>query len=138
MNIDSLTDRVKGNEGFKSTVYQCSNGFLTIGYGSAIKDLNLSENVASAILVEDLLKLVIKCHERFSWFRHMPDIVQEVIVEMCYQMGIVGFSEFQKTIKYFQNGELILASIEMLESKWARTDSPSRAKRLSDLVANGV
>ena len=40
--IDGLIDRLKISEGFRNRVYKCTEGFDTIGYGVAIKDLVLS------------------------------------------------------------------------------------------------
>ena len=53
---------------------------------------------------------------------------------MCYQMGVSGVSKFKKTLLYLENREFRMASIEMLDSKWAKSDSPQRAKRLSDII----
>ena len=51
-----LVDRVKEHEGFRSKVYKCTEGFDTIGYGFAIKDLELTEDVAEMILMQKLLE----------------------------------------------------------------------------------
>ena len=37
----SLIDNIKKSEGFRSKVYKCTEGYDTIGYGFAIKDLFL-------------------------------------------------------------------------------------------------
>ena len=53
----SLIDEIKVHEGFRDKVYKCSEGFDTIGYGFAIKDLVLDEDIADLILqrkLEDL------------------------------------------------------------------------------------
>ena len=51
----SLLDKIKEHEGFRSTVYQCTQGYDTIGYGFAIKDLEIDEDMADKILTERLL-----------------------------------------------------------------------------------
>ena len=48
----SLIADIKKHEGFRSTIYQCSEGFDTIGYGFAIKDLVLDEDIAELILIK--------------------------------------------------------------------------------------
>ena len=50
--MEKLIDRVKHHEGFKSKVYKCTEGFDTIGYGFAIKDLVLEEDIAEQILMD--------------------------------------------------------------------------------------
>ena len=65
----------------------------------------------------------------------MPPEIQDVVVEMCYQMGIYGFSCFKKTIAYLQDKQWEKASIEMLDSRWA-DQTPARARRMSNIVKN--
>ena len=61
------------------------------------------------------------------------DSVKEVVVEMCYQLGLAGFSKFKMTISYLEKENYIEASKEMLDSKWAK-QTPNRAKKLSKIV----
>ena len=63
----------------------------------------------------------------------MPPQIQDVIMEMCYQLGVTGFSKFKKTILFLQNKQFHDASQEMLDSLWAR-QTPNRAKELSNRV----
>ena len=50
--IAGLIERIKQNEGYSETVYKCTAGYDTIGYGFAIKDLKLSEEISTTILTE--------------------------------------------------------------------------------------
>lgn len=58
-----------------------------------------------------------------------------VVTEMIYQMGYTGVSKFKNTLNYMKNGQWELASIEMLDSKWA-IQTPDRATKLSKLIKN--
>ena len=55
----SLINEIKKHEGFSSAVYKCSEGYDTIGYGFAIKDLVLDKDVAELILMKKIKKLLI-------------------------------------------------------------------------------
>ena len=57
------------------------------------------------------------------------------MVEMCYQLGVSGFSKFKKTIDHLENKRYGKASAEMLDSKWAR-QTPNRALELSNIIKN--
>ncbi len=130
----SLIDNIKESEGFRSRVYQCTEGYDTIGYGFAIKDLVLSEEISTMILVEKLDKI----NDRLSshdWFIDSPDDVRDVLVEMAYQMGVTGLLKFKKTLLYVSNRKYKEASVEMLDSLWAK-QTPNRAKKLSDIMYN--
>ena len=128
-----LLEAVKLSEGFRDKVYKCTEGFDTIGYGFAIKDLIMDEDIAEMILRRKLDKLIDRVNRRFEWLSELPLQAQDVIYEMCYQLGVSGVSKFKKTLLYLENKEFRMASKEMLDSKWAR-QTPNRAKRLSDII----
>jgi lysozyme len=62
-----------------------------------------------------------------------PAIVQEVVIEMCYQLGVTGFSKFKRTIGFLEEGDYKKASLEMLRSKWAK-QTTNRANEMSNRV----
>ena len=131
--MKNLIENIKESEGFVEHVYNDSLGIPTIGYGFAIKDLILDEDIASEILVRKVRILVNRVDGKFHWFHKIDDKVREVVVEMCYQLGLNGFSKFKKTISYLEKKNYIWASKEMLDSKWAK-QTPNRAKKLSKIV----
>ena len=130
-----LLEAVKLSEGFRDKVYKCTEGYDTIGYGFAVKDLVMDEDIAEMILRRKLDTLIDSANKRFSFLKDMPVEVQDVVYEMCYQMGISGVSKFKKTLMYLENFEFKMASKEMLDSRWAR-QTPNRAKRLSNIVGD--
>ena len=131
----NLIENIKKSEGFVEHVYDDSLGIPTIGYGFAIKDLILDEDIAEQILVRKVKKLAKRVEGKFDWFSKANDDTKEVVVEMCYQLGVGGFSKFKKTISYLAAKDYKKASVEMLDSKWAK-QTPNRAKKLSDVVAS--
>ena len=128
-----LLKEIKRHEGFKSRVYKCTEGYDTIGYGFAIKDLDLDEDIAELILMRKIQKLLERIIIAFSWFKDSPNEIKFVVSNMCYQLGIKGFSKFKKTIYYLETEQYEEASIEMLDSLWAK-QTPNRAKELSEIV----
>ena len=135
--MKDLLENIKKHEGFVEHVYDDSLGIPTIGYGFAIKDLILDEDIAEEILIRKLEKLKRNATSRFKWLEDMPVEVQEVILNMCYQLGITGTSKFRKAISALQEGDWEEAANEMLDSLWAR-QTPNRAKELSDTIRNQV
>ena len=129
----ALIDDLKKHEGFRSTVYQCSEGYDTIGYGFAIKDLFLDEDIAELILIRNLAVLVERIKKTFPWINDAPEEVQDVVANMCYQLGISGFSKFKKTIYLLETEQYEEASVEMLDSLWYK-QTPNRAKELSEEI----
>ena len=128
-----LIDSIKQHEGYVGIVYKDSLGIDTIGYGFAIKDLELDEDICEIILERKLKDLQSRVDLKFNWYRYMPQEIKDIVMEMCYQLGITGFSKFKKTIVYLQNKQWNDASVEMLDSLWAK-QTPNRAKEMSDRV----
>ena len=131
--MDFLIEQIKKHEGFRSRVYKCSAGFDTIGDGFAFIDLVLVEDIAEQILIRNLYDLTCKIQDRFRWFDDQPREAQDVIINMCYQLGVTGFSRFKKTIYLLEHKDYKKASYEMLESKWA-LQTPNRAEELSKIL----
>ena len=131
--IDGLIERLKVSEGFKESVYKDTLGIDTIGYGFAIKDLVLSEEISEMILKEKVEALISRIENKFEWFVEMPPEVQSVIVECCYQLGLYGFSRFKKTLAHLKEKEFKQAADEMLDSRWAK-QTPNRANMLAQIV----
>ena len=131
----SLLERIKHHEGFRSRPYKCSQGHLTIGFGAAIKDLELDEDIAEMILIRQIDKRTKQIIKKFPWWKSAEDDVKDVVVEMVFQIGLSGFSNFKLTIDHLENKRYGKASAEMLLSKWAK-QTPNRAIELSNIIKN--
>ena len=102
MTLD-LLEAVKLSEGFRDRVYKDTLGIDTIGYGFAIKDLVLDEDIAEMILRRKLDNLIDRVNKRFKFVKDLPHAAQDVMYEMCYQLGVTGVSKFKKTLAYLEN-----------------------------------
>ena len=131
--LNDLLKDIKKHEGFKPRVYKCTEGYDTIGYGFAVKDLVIDEDIADLILMRKLDKLQQRIASVFGWFFNSPQEIKDVVTNMCYQLGLSGFSKFKKTIYYLETDQYEEASVEMLDSLWAK-QTPNRAKELSEIV----
>ena len=129
----NLKESIKKHEGYVGIVYKDSLGIDTIGYGFAIKDLELDKDICDIILERKLKDLESRIKLKFGWYPFMPKTIQNVVIEMCYQLGVTGFSKFVKTITYLKDKDFKSASVEMLDSKWAK-QTPNRAKEMSEIV----
>ena len=131
----SLINDIKKHEGFSSTPYYCTADKLTIGYGKRVKYLEVTEEQAEEWLAEDIEHLKYVLADKYNWFLPAPQEVRDIVMNMAYQLGVTSFSKFRKTIYLIANKDYKGASVEMLDSKWARDDTPSRAKELSDRMS---
>jgi lysozyme len=111
---------------------------ITIGYGRNLQTNGINEDEANSLLILDISIIQKQLEVSFGreFFNSFPWYVQNVLIEMVYQLGYQGFSKFKKTIKYLEHKQYTLASKEMLLSKWAE-QTPNRAKELSNLMKGG-
>ena len=72
-------------------------------------------------------------NKKFDWVESLPKEAQDVVIEMCYQIGLSGFMKFKKTIAFLRLGKFSEASVEMCDSKWFH-QTPNRARKLAKIV----
>lgn len=118
MDLIKLKQSVKRFEGYEQKVYTCPAGVLSIGYGRNLEHNGVSLLEAETMLENDLLNCKLLLVDKLSFFSSLDDIRQNVLIEMCYNMGLTNFLKFKKTLLYIQQKEYKLASLEMLNSKW--------------------
>ena len=133
--MEKLIEQIKEHEGFRSRVYQCTEGYDTIGFGFAIKDLELTEDICELILKEKLIKLYSRVDKQIPFFKQLPVEIQDVILNMCYQMGVSGVCKFKKMLAAMLLKDWTKAADEMIDSKWYR-QTKNRALQLSEIVRN--
>ena len=143
MSQESLKEKIKIHEGFRNKIYLDSLSKKTIGYGHLItKDDKFEEGVEYSreeldeLFEKDFQKgwnlMQVFCDE--NNLRSISDTAKEILCEMIFQMGFAGVSKFKNMIKALKNRDYKQASIEMLDSRWAK-QTPNRAKELSNHMA---
>ena len=56
---------------------------------------------------------------------------------MGYQLGLNRLLGFKRMLAALERGDYRAASDEMLDSKWAISDTPARARRLAQMMLRG-
>lgn len=137
-------ETIKSDEGYRLKPYYCSAGYPTVGYGTKIGPLNapldmyvfsMPESAAHVMVVATVDELCDELMAKLPWFARMPNVAQMVLMCMAYQLGVQGLLGFKNTLRHMEAKLFREAAKEMMNSKWARQDSPARAKRMSDLVS---
>lgn len=133
MDIEKFKPIIKKHEGLRLKPYRCTANKLTIGYGRNLDDRGITEEEADRLLHNDILLCSIQLDRDLPWWKHHPENVQIVIMDMCYNLGINGLLEFKRTLGYIRDQKYSVAAVEMLKSKWAQQVG-ARAKELSVLI----
>jgi len=134
-----LKERIKQHEGFRRTVYSDSLGFATIGYGhlvlptdNFVEGVEYTKEELDKVFDVDFEKAVNGAKELISNDSLLPQ-AEEVIIEMCFQLGKTGVSKFKNMWAYLDDGDYVAAGDEMLDSNWYQ-QTPSRALALSEIM----
>lgn len=128
------------HEGMKLFAYKCSRGKLTLGVGRNIDPIGgagITKDEAMYLLENDIVRVTESATKIFPWFGALDSCRQDVILSMLFQLGLGGFMEFRRMRAAVGAGAYALAASEMLDSEWARTDSPARARELSAMMRTG-
>lgn len=132
--MSKMLDILKRHEGLRLMPYKCTAGKLTIGYGRNLEDRGISTEEAEMLLHNDIHNCINQLDVRLPWWKDQPEPVREVLINMCFNLGIGGLLGFRKTLSLLESKEYEKAAKEMLDSRWARQVG-RRALELSEIIA---
>ena len=123
------------HEGLKLTPYRCTAGKLTIGVGRNIEEKGITEEEALFLLRNDIKKCKWDLANSIfkSQFYNFPELIQNVLINMRFQLGYTGFRNFRKMIKAFQSKNYEEAVVQMKDSNWYN-QTTGRANDLISIV----
>ena len=132
---------IRREEGKVLRVYRDSLDNLTVGVGHLVVPVDrlaignmITEKRCRGLFRRDVEKARNGAH-RLSWtLGSQPPEVLHVLTCMVFQLGYRGTARFKKMLSALRRHDYGVAGAEMLDSKWAKRDSPARASRLSAVV----
>ena len=140
MNLIRLQDDLANDEGIKYEIYRCSEGYPTGGIGHLITEWDeeyYGKPIGTKIpnqqvddwFAKDIETTIKDCKLLFSQFDSLPEEIQLVLANMCFQLGRPRLSQFKNMIAAVEDLDWAKMADEMEDSKWFR-QTPERAKRL--------
>ena len=129
---------VAREEGFRSHPYRCTEGYLTVGYGTNL-DAGLNREEAALLLRYRLDRAAEEVARALPWSARLDEVRRSVLVAMTYQLkgGIAGLLKFKGTLAAVARGDYEAAARGMLGSLWAR-QTPARAARTAAAMRTGA
>ena len=146
--IEYLKKRIKKHEGYRelpyNLEYKTTDGkvvkekFSTAGYGHVIQEGEVEpEGGYTKAYWEGVFEKDFKnAHDgalKLLGDSNVHPTAVGIVTEMIYQMGYNGVSKFTNTLKLIKDGRYQDASIEMLDSNWAK-QTEGRAIDLSKIM----
>ncbi|SRR6266404_317512 len=136
MNRDTLSAQLVIDEDLKLKPYRDTVGKLTIGVGRNLDDVGISKNEAMMLLESDIDVACMDLDKDLPWWREMTDSRQQVLANMCFNMGIKKLLGFVNTLANMKSGEYVVAANGMRNSLWAKQVG-QRAERLAQMMEKG-
>lgn len=133
MDMDKLKAQLRVDESVRSKPYRDTAGKLTIGVGRNLDDVGLSDTEIDALLVNDISRATRLLDSHLAWWRTLDDPRQNVLLNMCFNLGILRLMGFHLALGAMQSGDWATASQEMLHSAWAG-EVGERAVRLAAVM----
>ena len=131
--IDILVKKIPKNYGMSQSLMRIISRHLyklklTFGYGFTF----LTKEEADVVLEIRVKKAIKELEKNEPFLNKLPIEKQEILIEMAYQMGVSGVLQFKNMWIALKKFDYESAADEMMDSKWAKEDTPERAKELSE------
>lgn len=144
MTTQFLVSDIKHDEGLRLEAYPdpVSHGEpWTIGYGSAGPEVHQglvwTQEQAESALASDIARAERALDSNMPWWRSMCDVRQDVMVNLCFNMGAGRLSGFHQALAAMQAHDYEAAADQLLDSVWARQVG-HRAIRLAAQMRTGT
>jgi len=147
MNREAVFEQLKVDEGVVYEIYHDHLGYPTFGVGHLVleSDPEFGQDVGTPVSEErvrecfekDLDTSISECHALYGEgeFGNFPDEVQQILVNMMFNMGRTRLSKFKNFTAALEEGDWKRAAVEGRDSLWHRQVT-NRAERLMERMEN--
>ena len=121
--------------------YQDHLGFWTLGIGRLIdarKGGGLTDEEVYYLVQNDIARRHAELTRRMPGYVKLSPVRQRAILNMAFQLGVDGVLKFKKMIAALGRFDYAAAEAEALDSKWAKQDTPQRARRVAKSLRTDI
>lgn len=149
VDVKDLYEEISSDEGKILHAYLCTELHATVGIGHKILDTDpekeleiygvnweevpddqrITEDRCYILFQEDVQIAIGGCMNIYNNWDELPQEMQHVLVNMAFQMGQRGLSNFKNMKAAIEEQDFAKAAVEMMDSRWA-SQTPERAERL--------
>ena len=150
MNIEQCKEEIKRHEGEVLEIYEDSLGFKTLGIGHLCQPgdpeydwkvgTKVPQEVVDMYYEDDFDKHLAEAIHVFGTdeaFYNLPENIQHVIVNMCFNLGASRLSKFKNMLRACREHNWEQMSVEMENSRWY-SQVGRRSRELQESVLNTV
>ncbi len=139
MNIETLREELKIDEGCKYEIYLDHLNLPTFGIGHLVLSSDMehgqpvgtpvSEDRVNECFAKDVETVLSECSLLYPNFSVLPEEAQLIIANMMFNMGRPRLSKFKGMKAAVDAGDYHRAAVEMVDSRWYQQVT-NRADRL--------
>lgn len=150
MDIERCKAEIKRHEGEVLEIYKDSLGYKTLGIGHLCQPndpeydwevgTKVSQDVVDLYYEDDFNKHLAEAIHVFGTeeaFYNLPQDIQHVLVNMCFNLGGTRLSKFKNMLKACREHDWKQMSIEMEDSRWFKQVG-RRSLELQEMVLNSI
>jgi lysozyme len=131
-DFETLKERLRLEEGYRSYIYKDTRGNDTVGYGHLVSD-GFSRPVADAILYYDIMEKEAQLIEKCPEYIVQCNVIKSVILDSCFNLGVEGFMQFKHFFACLNAKDYQGAANALRNSSWYK-ELPSRVEFLAKMV----
>lgn len=127
------------SEGKERFAYQDSLGYWSVGIGRCIDKRigkGLSDQEINYLLDNDIAQCR-KQLEGFDWYLAQDDVRKEVLVELCFNLGLPKLLKFTNTLNCIAKKDYHGTVLNLLNSNWAKQVQQSRIQSIIYRLVHG-
>lgn len=133
MNVEALKKQLILDEGLRLKPYKCTAGKTSIGVGRNLDDRGISQDEAAFLLDNDIKAVEADLNRVLPWWKQMDDARQNVLANMCFNLGIARLVNFKNALEAMKRGDYEAAADHMKDSAWFKQVG-ARAERLVEVM----
>lgn len=150
MDIEKCKAEIKRHEGEVLEIYLDSLGYKTLGIGHLCQPSDpeydwevgtpVSQEVVDLYYEDDFNKHLAEAIHVFGTeesFYNLPQNIQHVLVNMCFNLGGTRLSKFKNMLKACREHDWKQMAVEMEDSKWFKQVG-RRSRELQEMVLNTI
>jgi len=133
MNVELCKEQIKRHEGEVLSIYIDSLGYKTLGVGHLCQPNDpeynwevgtpVTQEVVDMYYIDDFNKHYQETAHVFGSipsFNNLPEDIQHVLVNMCFNLGANGLSKFKNMLKACREHNWEEMARQMEDSRWYR------------------
>jgi len=133
----TIDEQLLRDEGLRCFPYKDMVGKLTIGVGRNLDDDGISRTEALFLLGRDIERISAQLDITFPWTQALDSARRGALINMAFNLGIHGLSDFKEFLSLMQAGKWEDAATDLLGTKVAK-QLTSRYARLALQIRTGI